>query len=167
VYLKAVGYGLHRLIHAGEIGGPEKIRESIEFLGVERIGHGISAVQDPALLDLLAEAKIPLEVCPVSNIQTGALANQLGVEKASLAQHPLPQIVRHGVPVVLSSDDPAMFHTSLRGEYQAASAMGLSEMELERIVADGFRYAFVSPEERARLNFRADGGTARNAIMSP
>jgi adenosine deaminase len=69
--------------------------------------------------------------------------------------------------VVLSSDDPAMFHTSLRGEYQAASAMGLSEMELERIVADGFRYAFVSPEERARLNFRADGGTARNAIMSP
>ena len=70
--------GLHRLIHAGEIGGPEKIREAIELLGVERIGHGIAAIHDPALMDLLAERRIPLEVCPVSNIWTGALARQLG-----------------------------------------------------------------------------------------
>jgi adenosine deaminase len=166
VYLKAASYGLHRLIHAGEVGGPEKIRESIDLLGVERIGHGISAVQDPALMDLLAERQIPLEVCPVSNVQTGALARQLGLPAASIAQHPLPEIVRRGVPVVLSTDDPAMFHTSLRGEYQAAHSMGLTESELRGIVNDGFRCAFLSPEERARLHFRADGGAGRNDILT-
>jgi aminodeoxyfutalosine deaminase len=167
VYLKAANYGLHRLIHAGEVGGPEKIRESIELLGVERIGHGISAVQDPALMDLLAERQIPLEICPVSNVQTGALAKQLGLPTASTAQHPLPQIVRRGVPVVLSTDDPAMFHTSLRGEYQVAHLMGLDQTELLRIVNDGFRCAFLSPEERTHLNFRADGRTGRDDILTP
>ena len=74
VYLRAKGCGLHRLMHAGEIGGPEKIREAVEILGVERIGHGIAAIHDPALMDLLAERRIPLEVCPTSNLRTGALA---------------------------------------------------------------------------------------------
>src|SRR5215813_339625 len=66
VYESASSLGLHRLIHAGEIGGPEKIREAIELLGVERIGHGIAAIHDPALMDLLVERRIPLEVCPAS-----------------------------------------------------------------------------------------------------
>jgi aminodeoxyfutalosine deaminase len=166
-YLRAASYGLHRLMHAGEIGGPDKIREAIELLGVERIGHGIAAIHDPALMDLLAERKIPLEVCPVSNLQTGALAKQLGKLHATLEQHPLPQFIRHGVPVVLSTDDPAMFHTSLTGEYQAARAMGLNETELSEVVAQGFQYAFLSDQERRHLNFRPDGGPAPNAIMSP
>jgi aminodeoxyfutalosine deaminase len=165
-YLRAGSYGMHRLIHAGEMGGPDKIRESIEMLGVERIGHGIAAVHDPALTELLAERKIPLEVCPVSNVCTGALAKQLGKAEATLAQHPLPQLVRRGIPVVLSTDDPAMFHTSLVGEYEGAHAMGLSEAELAQIVANGFRQAFLSDAERERLNFRPDSGAARNAILS-
>jgi aminodeoxyfutalosine deaminase len=77
VYDKAGALGLHRLMHAGEVGGPEKIREAIELLGVERIGHGIAAIHDPALMDLLADRRIPLEVCPQSNVRTGALARQL------------------------------------------------------------------------------------------
>jgi aminodeoxyfutalosine deaminase len=166
VYLKAAGYGLRRLIHAGEVGGPETIRESIDLLGVERIGHGIAAIHDPALMELLAERRIPLEVCPVSNVVTGALAKQLGEANATIQRHPLPHLVRSGVPVVLSTDDPAMFHTSLRGEYAAAHNLGLTDAELSQIVANGFDYAFLSADERARLNTRTDGGIARNAIIS-
>src|SRR6266481_2409547 len=77
VYDRAAQLGLHRLMHAGEVGGPEKIREAIELLGAERIGHGIAAINDPELMDLLAERKIPLEICPGSNLKTGALTRQL------------------------------------------------------------------------------------------
>jgi aminodeoxyfutalosine deaminase len=142
VYERASELGLHRLIHAGEIGGPEKIREAVELLGVERIGHGIAAIHDPALLDVLAQGRIPLEVCPSSNLCTGALEKQLGRNDASLADHPLPALLRHGVPVVLSTDDPPMFHTDLRSEYAHAAQLGLSERELLKLVNAGFEYAF-------------------------
>ena len=142
VYEKAAEYGLHRLMHAGEIGGPEKIREAIELLGAERIGHGIAAIHDPALMDLLTERRIPLEVCPASNLRTGALALQRKNQSANLADHPLRELLRHGVPVTLSTDDPAMFHTSLAEEYQHAHAMGLTENELAEAVQNSFRYAF-------------------------
>ena len=142
VYEKAGGLGLRRLMHAGEIGGPEKIREAIELLGVERIGHGIAAMNDPRLMDLLAEKNIPLEICPGSNLRTGALARQMRRERASIEDHPLPKLLRHGVPVVLSTDDPAMFHTTLRAEYENAARMGLTEDELVEIVNAGFEHAF-------------------------
>ena len=79
VYERAGEYGFHRLMHAGEIGGPDKIREAIELLGAERIGHGIAAIHDEELMELLAERKIPLEVCPGSNLRTGALGLQLSL----------------------------------------------------------------------------------------
>jgi len=145
VYEAASAAGLHRLMHAGEIGGPEKVREAVELLRIERVGHGIAAVQDPALLDLLADRRIPLEVCPVSNLRTGALAHQLRRSDAALKDHPLPQILRHGVPVVLSTDDPAMFHTDLAGEYTAAQQMGLSEPELRVVAQASFTHAFDLP----------------------
>jgi aminodeoxyfutalosine deaminase len=102
VYDRAGQIGLHRLIHAGEVGGPDKIREAIEMLGAERIGHGIAAINDAALMDLLAERKIPLEICPGSNLKTAALALQLGRKDARIEDHPLPKLLRHGIPVVLS-----------------------------------------------------------------
>jgi len=142
VYERAAEYGFHRLMHAGEIGGPEKIREAIELLGVERIGHGIAAVHDERLIELLAERGIPLEVCPWSNVHTGALGLQRGNRAATIKEHPLPELVRRGVPVTLSTDDPAMFHTSLAEEYRQAHAMGLTEEELAGLVENGFRYAF-------------------------
>lgn len=142
VYDQAAKFGLHRLIHAGEVGGPEKIREAIELLGVERIGHGIAAVKDPALMDLLAERKISLEICPQSNIKTGALARQLARDNAQIEDHPLPKLLHHGIPIVLSTDDPALFDTTLRAEYANAARMGLQETELEQLCHMGFQYAF-------------------------
>jgi aminodeoxyfutalosine deaminase len=145
-YLRAKSSGMRLLMHAGEVGGPEKIREAIEILGVERIGHGIAAIHDPALMDLLAERRIPLEVCPTSNLRTGALAQQLHNPGATLQQHPLPQLLRHGIPVVLSTDDPAMFHASLLGEYEIAAQMGLSEAELAALHHAGVEHAFLPKE---------------------
>lgn len=142
VYRRAAHCGLHLLMHAGEIGGPEKIREAVELLGVERVGHGIAAIHDPALMDLLAARRIVLEVCPVSNVRTGALAKQLGVDGPTMQQHPLPQLLRHGIPTVLSTDDPAMFHTRLSEEYRHASEMGLSEAELRELVGNSFDFSF-------------------------
>jgi aminodeoxyfutalosine deaminase len=151
VYQKAGVMGLHKLMHAGEVGGPEEIRQAIELLGAERIGHGIAAVRDPSLMDLLAERRIPLEICPQSNIRTGALAKQLGLPTAQIEQHPMPQLFRHGIPMVLSTDDPAMFHTDLRSEYENACRMGLQETELERIAKMGFEYAFINNHDKVAL----------------
>jgi aminodeoxyfutalosine deaminase len=145
VYERAGKVGLHRLIHAGEVGGPEKIRESIELLGAERIGHGIAAITDPELMDMLVERQIPLENCPGSNIKTAALAKQLRREDVRIEDHPLPKFLRHGIPVVLSTDDPAMFHTNLVSEYENATRMGLTESELAQLVANGFKHAFDLP----------------------
>ncbi|HWT87475.1 MAG TPA: adenosine deaminase, partial [Candidatus Angelobacter sp.] len=142
VYESAAALGLHRLMHAGEIGGPEKIREAVELLGVERIGHGIAAIHDPSLMDLLADRRIPLEICPGSNILTGALARQLSQSAASIKSHPLPQLLRHGIPVTLSTDDPTMFHTDLATEYRNAHRMGLSESELTSLLQASFTHAF-------------------------
>jgi adenosine deaminase len=142
VFDRAGQIGLHRLMHAGEVGGPEKIREAIEMLGAERIGHGIAAINDPTLMDFLAERRIPLEICPESNMKTAALALQVKHKDARIEDHPLPILLRHGIPVVLSTDDPAMFHTTLLEEYANAARMGLQESELTRIVEMGFEHAF-------------------------
>jgi adenosine deaminase len=150
-YEKAGTMGLHRLMHAGEVGGPEEIRQAIELLGAERIGHGIAAVRDLSLMDLLAERRIPLELCPQSNVRTGALAKQLELPAAQIEQHPLPKLFRHGIPIVLSTDDPAMFHTDLRSEYENTHRMGLQEEELRRIAKMSFEYAFISENDKMAL----------------
>ena len=142
VYDAAASIGLHRLMHAGEVGGPEKIREAVELLGVERIGHGIAAIHDSALMDLLADRRIPLEICPGSNLLTGALSNQLSQQNAGIESHPLPELFRHGIPITLSTDDPTMFHTDLATEYRNAHLMGLSEPELRSLAQMSFTYAF-------------------------
>jgi aminodeoxyfutalosine deaminase len=151
VFDRAAALGFRRLMHAGEVGGPDKIREAVEFLGAERIGHGIAAIHDPSLMDLLAQRRIALEVCPASNLRTGALAKQLGRSDAQMQHHPLPQLFRHGIPVVLSTDDPAMFHTELSQEYAHVYAMGLTEPELVHLAAMSFDHAFVSEADRQLL----------------
>jgi aminodeoxyfutalosine deaminase len=148
VYDQAAALGLHRLIHAGEIGGPQKIREAVEILGAERIGHGIAAINDPPLMDLLADRRIPLEICPQSNIRTGALALQLQRAAARIEDHPLPALFRHGIPIVLSTDDPAMFHTTLLNEYESAHQLGMTENELLHLVQMSFDFAFERPHSR-------------------
>ncbi len=144
--------GLQPLIHAGEIGDAHAVRDAIEYLGVVRIGHGIAAMHDRALMAELAERRIPLEICPTSNVRTGALARQLGRTEVTIADHPLRQLFEHGVPIVLGSDDPAMFGTSINEEYQVAASLGMTEPELQKLVCASFEYAFLEESAKKKYN---------------
>ena len=152
VFDYAAAEGLHRVAHAGEMAGPQAVRDAIEILGAERIGHGIAAIHDEKLMDLLIERQIPLEICPTSNLRTGALAKLLGVKDARIEDHPFAKFVARGVPVTLASDDPAMFRTSLLAEYTLAlNKMGLTMPQLTSIAEAVFRHAFLYADEKQSL----------------
>jgi adenosine deaminase/aminodeoxyfutalosine deaminase len=134
VFAFARDAGLHLTAHAGESEGPESIRAALE-LGAERIGHGIAAARDEALMRHLRERDIPLEICITSNLVTGVVKR--------IEEHPVRQLFDAGVPIVLNTDDPAMFGCTLVGEYRlAAERFGFSEAELRGIAENGFRYGW-------------------------
>ena len=110
--------GIGSVPHAGEAAGVSSIRGALTALGADRIRHGIRAVDDPGLVRELADRGTVLDVCPTSNLRTGVVA--------SLAVHPLPDLVAAGVRCSVSTDDPAMFGTDLGLEYQAASRLGVT-----------------------------------------
>ncbi len=151
VYDYAAANGLRRLVHAGEMGKPDSVRDAVEILGAERIGHGIAAAADPKLIELLAEKSIGLELCPTSNLRTSALARYLGRAKASLADHPLPKLFRAGIPISVSTDDPAMFHTSMAQEFGTLWQMGLRGEEIVSIAEGAFLGAFLPESEKWAL----------------
>jgi aminodeoxyfutalosine deaminase len=161
-YDLARSQGLRLVCHAGEVGGPELVREAIELLNAERIGHGIAVMRDPALIETLASRRVVLENCPTSNICTGALAEQTEKPNATLADHPLPKFLARGLPVTLSTDDPGMFHTDLLTEYSRAAEMGLSNEQLLRLAEESFNASFLPPIEKRRLleDFRAAAKSA-------
>jgi aminodeoxyfutalosine deaminase len=140
--------GLRIVCHAGETGGPQAVRDAIEILGAERIGHGIGVMHDPALADLCTQRGIVLENCLTSNLSTGALAKQTGKSNVALPDHPLPKFLERGVPVVLSTDDPAMFHTDLLTEYSKAAALGLSDAQLLSLAEQSFHAAFLPADDK-------------------
>lgn len=145
VYERAGAAGLGRLIHVGEIGSAASVREAVELLGVTRIGHGIGAMNDPAVMDFLAKREITLELCPTSNIRTGALARQIGTSSADIGEHPLKMFFERNIPITISTDDPAMFETTLLEEYaHSQKAMGMSAESLLRVAEMGFENAFLS-----------------------
>jgi aminodeoxyfutalosine deaminase len=154
--------GLRIVCHAGEIGGPDSVREAIDLLGAERIGHGIAVMRDPAFAESLATRRIVLENCPSSNLCTGALARQLQKSGATLEDHPLPAFLKKGILVTLSTDDPSLFHTDLLTEYSKAAALGLTDAQLVQLAEQSFHAAFLSPEDKRTLlvNFRAAAKSA-------
>jgi len=136
--------GLHCLPHAGETTGPETVWDALRELGAERIGHGTSSAQDPALLEHLASTGIPLEVCPSSNIATRAVA--------TLADHPLRAFVDAGVVVTINSDDPPMFGTTLNREYEiAADLLDLDEAGLADLARTAVAVSFAPDDVKERV----------------
>jgi len=144
IFREAREAGLHLTAHAGEATGPASIRSAVEQLGAERIGHGLTAIQDPAVMALLRERRIPLEVCPSSNVSTGLLAR--------FEDHPLPRFLEAGLRVTLNSDDPAMFGTSLQEEFlRAARAFSLTREQIVGLCENAIRYSFLAEGEKAGL----------------
>jgi adenosine deaminase/aminodeoxyfutalosine deaminase len=134
LFSEARDRGLRLTCHAGETAGPRSVWEALQ-IGSERIGHGIRAIEDPALVAHLAAKQIPLEVCITSNLRTGAVA--------SLVDHPVRLLYDAGVPIILNSDDPALFGCTLASEYElAAREFGFTEDELAGLTRNAFRYAF-------------------------
>lgn len=145
--------GLHSVPHAGETTGPQTVRDALDDLGAERIGHGIAAAQDEALLVRLRDEQIALEVCPTSNVCTGAVP--------SLAEHPLPRLVAAGVPVTINSDDPPMFSTTLLDEYAiAADLLDLDEAGVADLARQAVRHSFAGDDRKRTLLAEIDAYVA-------
>ena len=136
--------GLRSVPHAGETTGPATVWESLRLLGAERIGHGTSSAQDPELLAHLADAGIPLEVCPSSNIATRAVP--------TLEEHPIRAFRDAGVTITVNSDDPPMFGTSLNREYEiAADLLDLDEAGVAELARTAVRSSFAEDDVKARI----------------
>jgi adenosine deaminase/aminodeoxyfutalosine deaminase len=145
IFREARDWGLHTVAHAGEASGPASIRDTVELLGVERIGHGLTAIRDPQVMTLLRERQIPLEVCPTSNVATGLIPR--------FEDHPLPKFLEEGLVVTLNSDDPAMFGTSLEGEFlEAARCFGFSRETVMSLALNAIRASFL--DEAAKQNLQ-------------
>jgi aminodeoxyfutalosine deaminase len=144
VYRAARDAGLHTTAHAGETCGPESVRQAVELLGAERIGHGLAAARDPEVMALVRERGVPLEVCLTSNVATGVLRD--------VREHPLARFLAEAVTVTLNSDDPAMFGTSLTRELQLATEnFSLDRAQLVGLLANAARAAFLAAEEKQAL----------------
>nr|WP_199807029.1 MULTISPECIES: adenosine deaminase [unclassified Streptomyces] len=150
---QAIAAGLHSVPHAGETTGPETVWDALTHLRAERVGHGTSSAKDPKLLAHLAEHRIPLEVCPTSNIATRAVA--------TLDEHPIRQFVEAGVIVTINSDDPPMFGTDLDNEYAvAARLLDLDERGLAELAKNAVEVSFLDPAGKARITGEIDTYTA-------
>jgi aminodeoxyfutalosine deaminase len=140
VFRLAKSLGLGSVPHAGEVAGAASVRGALEALGADRLRHGIRAVEDPGLVRELAGRGVVLDVCPLSNLRTGAVR--------SLEEHPLPQLAAAGVRCSISTDDPAMFDTDLTRDYEAAVSFGLDPRSFYEAGVAG---ALCDERTRARL----------------
>ncbi len=145
--------GLRLTAHAGEWGGPASVRDVLEHLGVERIGHGVRAIEDPRLVAELAARGTVLEVCPGSNVALGLYP--------SYADHPIARLRDAGVRVTVSTDDPPFFHTDMTREYEELSrAFGWDEADFADLNRVALEAAFCDDETRARIAERLEAPDA-------
>ncbi len=159
VFRRAIDLGLRSVPHAGETTGPQTIRDSIDALHAVRIGHGISAAQDPQLMAELVERDIVLEVCPTSNICTRAVA--------TLAEHPFPILRAAGVRLTINTDDPGMFDTDLDREYLIAhEVFDLDAAAIVDLAREAVRASFATDATRARVLDEIDAYAADTVVVT-
>jgi adenosine deaminase len=152
-YAVAADAGLGCSVHAGEWAGAESVRAALE-LPVTRLGHGVRAIEDPALVAEIAERGIVLECCPTSNVVLGVFG--------SFEDHPLPALRDAGVRITLASDDPPYFGASVGGEYAVAGErFGWSDAELRAVTRTAIEASFAEEPLRAALLARLDDGDGR------
>jgi len=157
---RARAAGLHSAPHAGETAGPASVWGALHALEAERIGHGVRANEDPALVEYLAERGIPLEVCPTSNVRIGVYPD--------LAAHPLPRLHAAGVIVTINSDDPPLFNTTLNDEVVLlGNPFGLGVPAIDEILLNGVRHSFLAPERKREMAaaFRAEWATLKSVHL--
>jgi aminodeoxyfutalosine deaminase len=148
LYKKAADNGLRLTAHAGETTGPESVWGAIN-IGAERIGHGVSAASDPELMEVMAQKQVPLEICITSNLRTGACK--------SLQEHPVKKFFDEGLMITLSTDDPAMFQTSLNREYEIAQQeFAFSEEHLRELARNSIEASFLPVEKKLRFMQQID-----------
>jgi aminodeoxyfutalosine deaminase len=153
VYTRGAEAGLHLTAHAGESAGPESIWGALN-LRAERIGHGLTAEQDPELIEELAERQVPIEICVTSNLRTGCCVE--------LAQHPVRRYFDQGLMLTLNSDDPAMFRTSLVEEYALVQeAFGFTDEHLRELARNSFEASFLPAEKKVEFLNLLDAAAAR------
>jgi len=144
VYREARDLGLHTVAHAGETVDAESVRQTVEVLGAERIGHGLAAAHSAEVCVILRDRQIPLEACPTSNAAMGLIPR--------FEDYPLPAFLEAGVILTLNSDDPALFGSSLEREFlQAARSFALSRQQVVQLCENAVRAAFLPAEEKQRL----------------
>lgn len=144
----------HVTVHAGEAAGPESIWQAVRVLGAERLGHAVRAIEDPALLNYLAERRIGIESCLTSNIQTGCVP--------SYHAHPLRRFLEHGLLATINTDDPGISGITLRYEYEvAAPQAGLSAAQIRQAQENALEVSFLSEAEKQALRARRQGATLR------
>jgi aminodeoxyfutalosine deaminase len=154
VYAYAADHGLRLTAHAGETTGPESIWGALN-LRAERIGHGLTAAQDPELLEELSTRQVPVEICITSNLRTGCCP--------SIADHPARRYFDEGLMITLNTDDPAMFHTSLNREYQLAQDdFSFTDEHLRELARNSFEASFLSPEKKLEFLNLLDAAAARS-----
>lgn len=143
-FRRAGAAGLKRTVHAGESSGPEGVRDAIELLGADRIDHGVRAVEDPAVVQLLVDRQIPLGICPSSNLTLGVCA--------SMAGHPIERLRLAGVPVSVNTDDPALLGTTLEREYALCTeAFGWTDEVLREVARTSIDASFANEDVKVSL----------------
>lgn len=149
VYEAAAALGLRRVAHAGEEGPAAYVREALDVLGVERIDHGLRSMEDPDLVARLVRERVPLTLCPLSNVRLRAVDR--------LADHPLPRMMAAGLVCTVNSDDPAYFGGYVGDNFRAVrEALPLGDEELRELARNSFLASFLDDEEELRARYLAE-----------
>lgn len=155
VYERARELGFRTSAHAGEAAGAPSVWGALRTLQVDRVGHGTHAGEDPRLIEYLGTHRVPIEMCPISNLRTGVVR--------SLEDHPVRRFAEQGLLVTVNTDDPAMFGNTLAQEFALLERLGMSRDAVGRLILNGVEASWLEPGEKQRLRVRVEGELATTA----